>query len=147
MSRLCRFFVIIIVAYTAAGCTPVGSIGGSGAADFLLAVPVPKGREYKVGDTFTPNGSLEVWVPYQTQSGLREIPISQVTVKISEPPHTSNKITEIPYGGSYTLRIADRYVIIVEYLGMSASCYIDVLASTERGTASFIEIVWEKDDE
>jgi len=147
MSRFCGFFVLIIAAYTAAGCTPLGSIGGSGGADFLLAVLVPKDREYKVGDTFNPNGSLEVYVPYQTQSGVKEIPINQVTVKISEPPHTSNKIEEIPFGSSYTFKNAVRYVIIVEYLGLSASCYIDVSSSTDRGTVPFIEIIWLKDDD
>jgi len=140
MSRLCRLFVIFIAAYTAAGCAPVGSIGGSGAIDFLLVVPNP--IEYKVGETFIPgNGSLRVYVP--SQGTLVPISLSQVAISVSEPPYKSSEIQRISSDSSYTLKKTGRIIVIVEYLAMTASCYIDVLSATGSGATSGIIIIWE----
>ena len=138
MSRLCRFFVIIIVAYTAAGCTPVGSIGGGGAVDFLLVEPTPPSG-YKVDEIFRPSVNLKVSVP--SASGLREIPKTAVTISVSEPPNKTNGLKPISLDAAIPLK-QGRYVFVVEYLAMTASCYVDVSSPEGTGTAGFIEIIW-----
>jgi hypothetical protein len=140
MSRICRFFVLLIAAYTVAGCTPVGSIGGSGAGDFLLAVP--KSPKYEVGNTFNPIRDLKVYVP--SQGLLKEISLNLVTISVSEPPYTPNELKIIPFDTDYPLQKPVRYVFVVEYLALTASCYVDVSSAAGSEAVSGIHIIWAK---
>jgi len=139
MSRLCRFFVLLIAAYTVVGCTPVGSIGGSGALDFLLVEPLPAGG-YKVGDTFKPSVNLQVSVP--SPGGLRPVSLSQVSISLSEPPNKNGELKAISLDTAITLK-EGTYVFVVDYLALTGSCYINVGTSTGgNGSNSFINIEW-----
>jgi hypothetical protein len=144
MGRLCRFFIILIAAYTAAGCfSPIGSIGGS-EADLLLAKP--KQLQYRTGDTYNPNYDLDVFASYE---GVEElVPLDLVKIRITEPPYLPNDLREIPFDSGYVLKKIGSSVIILEYDGLSTSYSIEVLDSsgniTGSGGSPGIHIEWAK---
>ena len=143
MSRVCRFFAFLIAACIVAGCTPLGGIGGAGASDFLLAVPAS--LEYELNYVFFPDRDLKVYVP--SNGDLKRISLNQVTIKISKPPYTSGELKQISWDTEYKLEKKGRFIIVVEYLALTASCYIDVLSPAGSGSLGFINIEWAMPDE
>jgi len=136
MSRLCRFFLILIVACTVSGCfSPIGSIGGSDMIDLLWVEP--NRLEYKAGDRFVPNYDLEVFASYQGVS--KPIPLNEVEISIAENPDKPNDLKDIPSEG-YTLKSAGRKLVVVGYSGMDTAYSIKVL---DLGTGG-IDWIWEK---
>jgi len=137
MSRLCRFFVILIAAYTAAGCfAPIGSIGGSD-ADLLLAMP--KRLKYKEGERFIPKNDLDVHALYQ---GVEEpVPIDLVKVSITEPPYNPNKLEDVPFDKGYLLEKLGSHVVVLEYEGLSTSYSFEV-GTVSDGASPGINIEW-----
>jgi len=137
MSRLCRFFLILIAACTVAGCgEPVGSIVTT---DLLWAETSQP--EYNAGYTFMPNIDLEVW----TASGGRVIAVSlrEVTIKIAEPPsYRPEDMQDVTLEKGYKLKEEKTNLIIVEYDGMSAISPIEVLPA-KNNTTSGIDIEWD----
>jgi len=135
MSRLCRFFVILIAAYTVAGCSPIGSIGGSDLVDLLWVEPIR--LEYSVSDRFVPNYDLEVFASYQGVA--RRIPLEQVEIHIAEDPNKPNDLEAIPAGG-YILKNAGKKLVVVEYRGTDTAYSIKVTSSSGTGG---IDWIWE----
>jgi len=136
MRRLCRFFIILIVACTVASCfSPIGSIGGSDLVDFLWAEP--NRLEYKAGDRFVPNYDLEVFASYQGVT--KPIPLKEVEIGIAEDPNKPNALEGIPSDG-YTLKNEGKKLVVIEYKGMDTAYSIKV--SPASGTGG-IDFVWE----
>jgi len=136
MSRLGRFFVILIVAYTVAGCSPIGSIG-SGATDLLV---VPNCLTYNTGERFMPKSDLEVLASYG--GALKTVSLSQVKINIAENPYLPNDLNNVPLDKGYILETAGIKLVFVEYLGMSTSYSIEVSASTGEGSTSGVHVKW-----
>jgi len=138
MSRLWRFFAILIAAYAAAGCfSPVGSVGGSD-ADHLFVMP--KRVQYKTGERFVPIDDLEVHASYQ---GVEEIvPLDEVTIRIAEPPYHPNNLINVPFDKGYVLDKPGSNVVVVEYGDLSNSYSIEVLAAAGNNTRPGIHIEW-----
>ena len=144
MSRLCRFFIILIAVYAAVGCfSPIGSIGGS-EADRLLAMP--KQLQYRSGDTFIPNDDLDVFISYE---GAEEaVTLDLVKISIAEPPYPLNNLKDVPFDTGYTLKKIGSNIVFVEYISLSTSYSIEVLDSTGNitgsGSSPGIHIEWAK---
>jgi len=144
MGRLCRFFIILIAAYTAVGClSPIGSVGGS-EADLLVAIP--KLQKYKTGDTFTPENDLDVYASYD---GVEEpVPLDEVKIKIVEPPYLPNDLKDVPFDTGYVLNKIGSNIVILEYESLSTSYSIEVLDSSGNisgsGSSPGIHIEWAK---
>jgi len=138
MSRLWRFFVILVAAYAAAGClSPIGSVGGS---DAELLFAIPKRLEYKTGERFMPEDDLEVHAWYQ---GVEEtIPLDEVKISIAEPPYHPNNLIIIPLEKGYLLEKPGSSVIVVEYGELATSYSIEVLAPAGNNTGPGIRIEW-----
>jgi hypothetical protein len=135
MSRLCRFFAILIAAYTAAGCSAVGDIGGS---EIDLFWAVPNRLAYNSGNTFIPASDLQVFVSYQGVA--KSVSLSLVEIGIAENPYMPNDLKNVPLDKGYKLESAGKKIIIVKYSGLSTSYTIEVSASTGNGTGSGIII-------
>jgi len=144
MGRLCRYFVILIAAYTAAGCfSPVGSIGGS-EADHLSAMP--KQLKYNSGDTFIPKSDLDLFVSYE---GVEEpVPLDLVKISIAPPPYLPNGLKDVPFDTGYILEKIGSNIVVLEYASLSTSYSIEVLDSTGNisgsGSSPGIHIEWAK---
>jgi len=136
MSRLCRFFVILIAAYTAAGCSPVGSIGGT---DIDLFWVVPNRLAYNSGNTFIPTSDLQVFVLYQGVA--KSVSLSLVEIGIAENPYLPNDLKNVPLDKGYTLQTEGKKIIVVKYSGLNTSYTIEVTA-TGSGTGPGIHIKW-----
>jgi len=136
MSRLCRLFVILIAAYAAAGCSPIGSIGGSGATDLLV---VPNRLTYNTGERLMPS-HLEVLASYG--GSLKSVSLGLVKISIAENSYTPNDLKNVPLNTGYLLETAGIKLVVVEYLGMSASYSIEV-SPPENGTKSGLYVEWE----
>jgi len=134
MSRLCRFFVILIAAYTASGCSPVGSIGGSDTDLFC----VPNRLTYNVGQYLMPNTDLQVYI--SSQGVTKSVSLSLVEISIAEIPYLPNDLIKVPLNTGYKLESAGKKMIVVKYSGLDTSYFIDVSASTGSGTG--ITLKW-----
>ena len=138
MSRLCRFFAILILACAVAACSePEDEVD----VDFMWAVPNP---EYKKGETFSPIRDLHVWTSYQ--GVLKEISPKLVTISVVEPlTPASTSYNEEPqpvkYDEEYKLDAVGTNLIIVEYFHLSAISPIKVLPA---GGGTEIIVKWEK---
>jgi len=128
MSRLCRFFLILILAYAVSACSPIGSIG-SDTADYIYAVP--SRLAYNAGESLKPNSDLKVFASYG--GAVKPVPLSGVEIGIAEtpPPYFPSDLKAVPLGG-YKLETAGTKFIVVEYIGMSAS-YSIVVSSSGSG--------------
>lgn len=130
MRRLCRFFVILILACTVAACSePEDTV------DIMWAVM--NQLEYKTGDTFMPKRDLVVWTSYQGE--VEEISLSKVKICISEPPYRPDEQKEVTLETGYKLVTKGTNLVIVEYLGISAVSPIEVVMPPENGTSIGIE--------
>ena len=136
MSRLCRFFVILIAAYTVAGCSPIGSIGGSGPPDLFWVVP--NRLAYKTGNTFMPASELQVFASFQGVA--KSVSLSLVEIGIAENPYLPNDLKNVPLDRGYPLQTAGKKIIVVKYSGMDTSYSIEVSPSTGNETGSGIII-------
>jgi len=140
MSRLCRFFVILIAAYTAVGCfSPIGSIGGSGAAPDLLWA-VPNRFAYNAGDCFVPKSDLQVFASHQ--GVVESVPVEKVKIGIAEDPDLPNKLKDIPSDKDYLLENKGRKIIDLKYGELSYKYSIEVSGGLENGTSPGIIIEW-----
>jgi len=140
MSRLCRFFVFLIAACTVAGCSPIGSIGDSGAVDHFWAVP--KRLEYKTGERFLPKNDLELFASYDGVS--KSVSLSLVEISIAENPYIPNDLKTVPLDNGYYLEKTGRKLIVVKYSGFDTSYLIEVSASTGSGGTAGIGVNWDE---
>ena len=142
MGRLRGVFIILAAACAAAGCfSPAGSI--SGATDRLTAVP--SRIEYSLGDSFVPEGDLEVRAAYQGEE--KTVPLSQVKISIAEPPYRPNELKDVPFDTGCVLDKTGAHVVVVGYAGLSTSYSIEVLDPADKtgqgsGTSPGIHIEW-----
>jgi len=139
MGRLCRIFVIFIVAYTAAGCfSPVGSIDGPETVDLLWVEP--KCVEFKLGDTFIPSRDMAVFALYG--GVVRSISLSLVEIGIADAAISEN-LKPVRYDTGCPLDKLGKKIIVVRYGGLSTSYYIEVLDSVgNETTTGIITIIW-----
>jgi len=137
MSRLCRFFVILIAAYTAAGCSAVGSIDGS---DTDLLWVVPTRLTFKSGESFVPSKELRVYVSYQGVA--KQVTLSSlVEISIAEDPNLPNDLKNVPLSSNgYMLEKTGIKIIVVKYSGLNTSYTIEVSAFTDSGSG--ITVKW-----
>jgi len=140
MSRLCRFFAIIITACTAVGCfSPIGSIGGSVSPDRFRAEPVRD--KYKVGDSFDPDKDIKLWISYQ---GAKEVsvPVQDADIGIADDPDEPDDLSY-----DYLFSTTGKKLVVAEYEGMTDSYSIEVLdTDPEKGDDAGIIIKWEGDE-
>ena len=150
MGRLCRFFIILILACTAAGCdSAIGSIDGSGgsggqgggqdAPDIFWVVP--KQDTYNLNDPFRRN-DLEVYTSYQGVE--KRVPIDDVEIGIADNPDLPDVMNYVPSGNDYQLKTAGKKTVVVEYRNMSDRYSIEVLDAPGKETGSGIIIEWAK---
>jgi len=144
MSRLCRFFAILIAACTAAGCTPLvgtplGDIGGQGTPDRFWVVP---GRDkYNLNDPFRRNDDLRAFTSHQGVE--KRVPAYEVEIGIAEDPDMPEVINYLPMEGDYPLKNKGKKIVVVEYGDMSTSYFIEVSAAGKNGEIGGIQIEWE----
>jgi len=135
MSRLCRFFIILIAAYTA-GCTPtIGSIGGSGTAERFWVVP--KKDKYNQNDPFS-RKDLEAYASYQ--GVVESVPVANVEIGIADNIDLPDVMNFIP-SGDYPLKTSGKKIVVVEYRDMSDRYSIEVLAP-DNSAKPGIHIEW-----
>ena len=132
MSRLCRFFVILIAACTVVGCE---------SEDTSIWWVKQKSLEYRKGYSFVPNSELEVWTSNQGEPP-KEISLKLVKISISEPPYLPEEQQEVQYDTAYPLKNEGDILIIVEYVGLSAISPIEVVVPDGNGAT--IKVEWEK---
>jgi len=141
MSRLCRFLIIFIAVYAAAGCfSPIGSIGGSDTVDLLWVVP--NRLEYKAGEIFLPGRDLEVFA--LSDGVVKAVHLSQVEIGIADAT-LSDDLKNVLYDSGCVLEPAGKKLIVVKYGGASTSYYIEVLDSdgNVNNTKPGINIEWD----
>jgi hypothetical protein len=139
MSRLCRFFLILIAACTAVGCSsPVGSIGGSGAPDLFWAVPCR--IAYNTGDRLMPDSDLRVFASYR--GVVESVPLKQVKIGIAGNPERPDILIYFSPDKWYPLENKGRKIVVVEYGEVSASYSIEVSDAPKGEVGSGIIIEW-----
>ena len=121
MSRFCKY-VIIITALAAAGCSPIGTIGGD--ADFEKMWTVPYRIVYDINDKFQRYEDLSVFASYH--GTIQPIPVGSVKISVIEDPDWSNEEVLVPPDDDYYLIEEGRKVIVVKYGNLSARYSIDV---------------------
>jgi len=139
MSRLCRFFVILIAACTAAGCfSPIGSIDGSGASDLFWVVP--NRLTYNLNEQFLRNKDLLVYASYNGVA--KSVSVDDVKIGIADNPNLPNILVYIPLKGGYLLNSKGIKIVVVEYEKMSTRYSIEVLDTLENESGSSINLEW-----
>jgi len=138
MRRLCRFFLILILACTVVGCSDEEE-GGMGS----LFWAEPKKEKYNVGDPFTPKDDVDVYT--SSDGGEKQpVPINQVTISLARLPYNPEELVTVQSDTVYKLGTPGTNIVVLEYEGMSTSYRIDVLDSAVSG-GSGIVIKWEGD--
>jgi len=139
MNRLCKLFVIITAACTAAGCfSPIGGgIDGQGTPDRFWAVP--DRVAYKVNERFMPKSDVRLFASYQ--GVVESVPVEKAKISIAEDPDKPDTWEDIEeYCFLYT---KGTKIIVAEYSGMSDSYFIEVLdAAPEKGDGAGVIIDW-----
>jgi hypothetical protein len=136
MSRIFRIFLILIVAYAVAGCSPFGSIGVSDTVDLFWAVP--NRLTYNSGERFIPNSELQVFA--SNQGVVKSISLSLVEIGIAENPYIPNDLEKIQFDKAYVLHNTGRKLIVLKYAGTSA-IYSILVSPSENGNTG-IQINW-----
>jgi len=135
MSRLCRFFLILIFACAVVGCSEPGD---EVEIDFMWAKITQ--QEYEVGKDFTPMRDLRVFTSYQGDE--TEVTLDKVTIKIAKPPYDLEEVEDVKYKESYTLEKEGTYLVIVEYVSRSTISPIKAVSPPDVGAPEII-IKWE----
>jgi len=140
MRRLCRFFIILILAYTVAACS------GEGTSEVFFFVR-PTKQDYSVGQSFMPKEHMQL----STLSDKgEEKPVDvndQVTISIAKLPYDPDEDEMIPVqiDNGYKLVTAGTNVVKVEYEEMYANYLIYVTeVSGTASTSPGIKIEWAK---
>ena len=135
MSRLCRFFLILIAACAVGCASPIGNIGSAANADFWV---VPKQDKFKYNqyDSFSRN-DLEVFTSYR--GAVETVPVANVEIGIAEDPSLPDVMNYLVPGMDYHLKTSGKKIVVVEYRGMSDRYFIEVL---EKGAKPGIVIKW-----
>ena len=135
MSRLCRFFVIFIAAYTAVSC--FSPIGGSG---FDLFWVVPNRLSYNAGDSFMPKDDLQAFTSYQ--GVVEAVPVEKVKISIAEDADKPDELKNIPSDKGYLLKTAGRKIVVLKYDEMLTRYSFEVTGTYKEGTGAGIIIKW-----
>jgi hypothetical protein len=133
MSRLCRFFIILIAACTVVGC----SEPEEDTVDFMWAEL--NRSEYKKDEYFTPNDYLTVYTSFQGEEP-KKVLLDLVDIYIAEPHnYLPEELQPVSIKTGYKLENEGTYLVIVEYLSRSAISPIVVSAA---GSGPEIIIEW-----
>jgi len=130
MRRLCRFFIILILACTVVGC--------SEPEDTFLYARTKK-QQYSKGETFTPNDDLKVYTATEGEDPIEVKPLSQVNISIAEPKFLLEEVKPVTDTTAYKLENEGTYLVIVEYNGLKAVSPITVVSQGPT-----LNVEWEK---
>jgi hypothetical protein len=143
MRRLCRFFIILILACTVAACSDEG--GGTSEAIFCVT---PIKQKYIVDEIFVPINDMLLFT-LSDKGEKQDVTINnQVTISLAKLPYLpeEDEMIVVQYDTGYKLGTAGSNVVYLEYEGMSASYFIEV-SDASAGTGSTspgIKIEWAK---
>ncbi|MDR2575304.1 MAG: hypothetical protein LBC52_02555 [Treponema sp.] len=130
MSRLCRFFIILILACTVVGCSEPEDT-------FLFTIT--RKLQYNKGETFTPNSDLKVYTSSEGEDPKEVKPLSQVNISIAEPKYLLEDVKPVSDTTAYKLENEGTYLVIVEYNGLKA---VSPLVVVSKGPEIIVE--WAK---
>ena len=127
MNGLHRFFILLTVTFTAAGCAaPIGTIGGSGTnADTLWAVP--NRQIYGLNEPFLRRADLQVFASYG--GVVEQISVDAVTISVTEDPYGEPDVSvPVPAWeqGQYLFIHPGRNIINITYGNDSTHYSIEV---------------------
>ena len=136
-----RFFILVIAALAAAGCSsPMGSIGqGAPGASVYDGLLVEFTRAYKVGDFFK-RDDLRVYTIAYNSDEKRQVTPDGVRI---EDPDKPGQFISVPAPGGRELTAIGFINILVEYKGLSVKYTIEVVDSDGDITMpSGIQVEW-----
>jgi hypothetical protein len=149
MKHLSKFFIILAVSVSIAGCSsPVGNISSKGGLDDMWAVP--KRVSYELMDGFW-RSDLKVLGMYR--GAVESIPVNKVTIEIIEDPYAAEPQPTFPYPKEEPYFWRDDYdygrkIIVLKYRGKEYRYSIEVVDPLGLGPdpwgeeGSGIVVIW-----